>query len=161
MRKLLILLGLTLFWANSSTESKEQYNTQDSIEMSKLDYNVAIKFMDDYIVYNNKLRRTVKLTDWVNNRQDVTLQFKNELQKILLEAQKDSPEFGLGFDPIFDAQDYPDKFEIDKINTDYVTVKGISWSDFKVVMRLKLEGEKCLVAGAGIVNIPEDEQRKK
>jgi len=69
------------------------------------------------------------------------------------------PEIGLGFDPILDAQDYPDKgFEIvhsDSTN-EFVTVRGIDWPEFLLVLRLANHENKWLVDGSGVINIPEN-----
>jgi hypothetical protein len=161
MRKLIVIFGLTLFCYSFAAESRVQKNIQDNIQSTMPDANVAIKFMDDYITYCDEFSRKVELIDWINSRQDVTVQFKKELGRIITEAKRTSPELGLGFDPIFDAQDYPDKFEVDRTDSDYIVVKGADWPDFKVVVRLRFEENKWLVAGAGIVNIPKDKQRKK
>lgn len=69
---------------------------------------------------------------------------------------------GLGFDPIFDAQDYPDKgFKIDKQDSTYVIVKGINWPDFRLSLRLTFEDRQWLVDGAGVINIPTNKRAKR
>jgi len=68
---------------------------------------------------------------------------------------------GLGADPIFDAQDYPSKgFELESIDetTNYLTMKGKDWSEFKLTMKVVEENGKWLVDGCGIVNIPKDKR---
>lgn len=71
---------------------------------------------------------------------------------------------GLGFNPIFDAQDFPEKgFELIDCDTrlGYVTVKGIDWPDFFVVLRVVQQDKKWLVDGAGVVNIPVGKRAKR
>ena len=71
---------------------------------------------------------------------------------------------GLDFDPIFDAQDFPDKgFELvssDK-NSGYITVKGKDWPEFVLVIRIVYLDNKWLVDGSGIINIPESKRAKR
>ncbi len=161
MSKLLLAFGLIFLLNSHSAEPHVLKTTQDNVQITNPDYNIAVAFMNDYITYCNELRREIELIDWISKREDVSEKFKQELEIILTEAKKTSPELGLGFDPIFDAQDFPDKFEIDKTESDYIIVKGSDWPDFTVIMRLKFNGNKWLVTGAGIINIPKDKQRKK
>nr|MBP6315517.1 hypothetical protein [Chitinophagaceae bacterium] len=76
-------------------------------------------------------------------------------------AYKQDPELGLGFDPIFDAQDYPEKgFELVSFDekTNFIVVKGKDWADFKLTLKMVEENEQWLVEGCGIINIPKDKQ---
>ena len=45
--------------------------------------------------------------------------------------------------------------------TNYLTVKGKDWPDFKLTMKMALENGKWVVDGSGIVNIPENEQAER
>ena len=79
-------------------------------------------------------------------------------------AQKKDPELGLGSDPIFDDQDFPEKgFSIVKVDTPsaYVTVAGNDWKDFELVLKVEQENNKWLVDGAGVINIPDDKRAKR
>lgn len=78
-----------------------------------------------------------------------------------LEYKKADPEIGLDADPIFDAQDYPDKgFELETFDskTNYLVVKGKNWTDFKLRIKMVLENDRWLVDGCGIINIPHDKR---
>ena len=99
----------------------------------------------------------LSVEEWVSSSKLTTTRFKTELKKLLAEAYKEDPELGLDADPIFDAQDYPDKgFELDYFdsNTNYVVAKGKDWPDFKLTMKMVLENNNWLVDGCGIINIP-------
>lgn len=124
-------------------------------------YDMAIQFINDYLDFSNDAKSEVGLIDWVSNRNDVTAGFKNKLRFVLAEAEKNDPELGLGFDPILDAQDSPDKFELDKTDSVYLTVKGVNLPEFKLTLKLKLEENKWLVDGAGIINVPENKRVKR
>lgn len=101
------------------------------------------------------------IVKWVSTNDLVTDRFKKELKTMVDEAFKTDPEMGLGFDPIVDGQDFPDEgFELESFDnkTNYLVVKGKKWPDFKVTIKMVLEGNKWLVDGCGVVNIPEDKQ---
>lgn len=74
---------------------------------------------------------------------------------------KEDSELGLGFDPILDAQDNPDEFEIDYTDSVYLIVKGVKWPEFRLTIKLKFETNKWLVDGSGIVNIAENRRIKR
>src|SRR5262249_56507829 len=48
------------------------------------------------------------LVDWVKGRPYFTSGFASALDSTLRKARKADPEVGLGADPIWDAQDYPE-----------------------------------------------------
>lgn len=122
------------------------------------DYQVAVKFMHDYINFLNDRHSEIGLIEWINNRQDVSSDFKAELNRILIEAEKEDPELGLGFDPILDAQDYPEKFEIDKKESEYIVLKAVDWPEFRLTLKIKSEKNKWLIDGSGIINVPKDKR---
>jgi len=107
------------------------------------------------------LKSEIGLIEWVNQRHDVTGEFKNELNRILEEAEKNDPELGLGFDPILDAQDSPNRFKLDKSESEYLIVKGENWTEFRLTLKMKLVDNKWLVDGAGIINVPENRRIKR
>jgi hypothetical protein len=161
LRILIILfLGLTIISCNS-TNSKNEPAELEQTQNTEPNYQVAIQFINDYLDYSNDLKSEIRLIEWVNKRNDVTTEFKNELKRILDEAEKNDPELGLGFDPILDAQDNPNKFEIDKVASEYLVVKGLEWSEFQLTLKLKYDGNKWLVDGSGIINVPENKRIKK
>ncbi|MBT8210274.1 MAG: hypothetical protein KJP14_07080 [Eudoraea sp.] len=139
------------------TDSYEQQNIADP--------KIALNFINEYVgLLNNSFAGKeceMSLEQWLDNRTDVSSDFKNEYHRILKEAALENPGYGLGFDPILDAQDFPDSgFELyGTVSSDgYLTVKGIEWAGFKIRMRLVKEKSTWLVDGSGIINIPESEQ---
>jgi hypothetical protein len=128
---------------------------------------VALKFLNDYIEYCNKGSKNEKATgtwDWLKQQPVLTDNFKAAYKKLEEKAKKDDPEMGLDFDPIFDAQDYPDKgMEILACEgkTGFVTLRGKAWKDFLITVRLVSVNSKWLVDGAGVINIPEEKRPKR
>lgn len=123
---------------------------------------VALNFINGYKQDCDNLNDR-KDTLFVEESPYVTSGFKSELKRIMEEAEKEDPEMGLGFDPIFDAQDYPDQgFEIKSVDekTGYVVVQGKDWKEFLLTMQVVNENGKWLVNGCGIINIPQDKRRK-
>ncbi len=117
----------------------------------------ALRFINEYIENCNKLKKAISIADWVETNQLVTESFKAELSRILAEAYKKDPELGLDFDPIFDAQDYPEKgVRLESIDesSGYLVVQGIGWPQFRLRMKVKHLDGKWLVEGCGVINIP-------
>ncbi|NDV60554.1 hypothetical protein [Bacteroides sp. 519] len=118
----------------------------------------ALIFINGYTENANKLNESLTMIEWVELHKGLTTQsFRLALKKIIDDAYQEDPELGLGFDPVFDAQDYPDKgFEVDSFDeqTNHLTVRGKDWPDFKVTMRVVKENEQWLVDGCGVVNMP-------
>ncbi len=142
--------------------NKTGLNVQTSISTDDCDN--ALKFINGYVDNLNEMNKAIGIIEWVNSNQLVTESFKKELSRILDESYKNDPELGLGFDPIFDAQDYPDSgFEIGSIDTisNYLILKGKDWSQFKIVMKVKYEDTNWLVDGCGIINIPKEKRIEK
>jgi hypothetical protein len=141
-----------------STETQQQTVSQKADKVDN-----ALNFINSYVENFNKADRVV-VTDWVNSNNLTTKDFKTELKNILDEAYKKEPEIGLDFDPILDAQDYPDKgFELESFDekTNYLTVRGIDWLDFKLTMKIIEENGNWLVDGCGIINIPDGKRAKR
>ena len=125
------------------------------------DYDVAIQFINDYIIFLNNSKSEVEVINWLATRNDLSNRFKEQVIEMLTEAYDENPLFGLGFDPIFDAQDHPEKFELESTESEYLVLKGVDWSSFKLTMRLKFENGKWVVDGAGIINMPDDKRIKR
>jgi hypothetical protein len=142
---------------NSSSVNKTE--SAISTNIAKIDN--ALKFINDYVENCSKMNKAINTIDWVNSNHLATENFKSELTRIIYEANKIDPELGLDFDPIFNAQDFPDKgFELEFIDTtsNFLIVKGIDENQFRLTMKVKKENENWLVDGCGIVNIPKDRQ---
>jgi len=157
----ILLIALSTLISCNSTGSKSEAINQKTDQTIAPKYEVALHFINEYLDYSNDRKSEIETIEWVNNRTDVTIGFKIELNKIITEAQKQDPELGLGFDPILDAQDSPNEFEIDKTDSEYLIVKGVKWDDFRLAMKLKHEGDVWLVDGSGIINIPENKKIKR
>ncbi len=135
--------------------------TESTISPRTAKIDSALKFINDYVANCSKMKKAKSTIDWVNSNQLTTENFKSELTRIINEANKIDPELGLDFDPIFDAQDFPDKgFELESIDTtsNFLIFKGKDQNQFRLTMKIKKENEKWLVDGCGIVNIPKDKQ---
>lgn len=157
---ILFFLAFTIV-SCSSTNSNNQAEELKPAQYAEPNYQVAIQFINDYLDYSNDLESEIKLVEWVNGRNDVTNDFKNELKRILEEAKKNEPELGLGFDPIVDAQDHPNEFEIDEVDANYLVVKGINSTKFLLTLKLKYDGNQWLVDGSGIINVPLSKRIKR
>ena len=114
MRILTIILLLTFFSCKKSVSQEKEVTiekTKNQITTEK----IALDFINKYVEYCNDRNSELGLIEWISEQPNVTENFKLELKRIILEAKKQDPELGLGFDPIFDAQDYPDSgFELEK-----------------------------------------------
>ncbi|MDD1616269.1 MAG: hypothetical protein CG439_1403 [Methylococcaceae bacterium NSP1-2] len=130
---------------------------------------VANGFLDDYIkynadVYNQKTQETD--LQWIKRNEKLTDNFKKAYKNLVEQAQKQDPELGLGFDPIFDAQDYPDQgFNIVNCEqqSNLVTLAGKNkeWENFKVVLKVINTKKGWRVDGAGVINIPKNKQASR
>jgi hypothetical protein len=124
---------------------------------------VALMFMNSYKNFLDSLQTRASIDKWVINNSLLTDKFKVSYKNILDDAYKVEPKVGLDFDPIFDAQDYPDKgFKVIKYDSasGYITLGGVDWKEFTVSVKTIFQNNKCLIDGAGIINIPKDKQRK-
>jgi len=159
LRIITIILLLTLFTCKKSI-SQEKEVTIEQTENQNSAEKIALDFINKYVEYCNNRNSEQELIEWISEQKNVTGNFKIELKRIISEAEKKEPELGLGFDPIFDAQDYPDDgFETEKFNkhSELVTVKAKNWSDYKLNIKVERKNEQWLVNGIGIINMSEKE----
>ena len=150
--------------SSSSTENKVESEMKDSVKSSDVNYNVALDFMNNYVDYIMDTIGKISVDDYVKKDELLTQSFKDRYKFVQDSAFKVEPEVGLGFDPIVDGQDFPDKgFKIKSIDkaTGLVTLQGIDWQDFEVVLKVVNENDKSLVNGSGIINIPTNKQSKR
>lgn len=150
------MFTLPLFFGfDSSYSLNDPYNQTDK---ANIQIATGLKFINDYVKNSTSSKHFVEIDKWVESNKLVSEAFKTNFKKLMKEAYKNDPEMGLGFDPIFDAQDFPEKgFELESYDkeTGFMTVKGIEWSDFKVTMKLVKIKDKWLIDGCGVINIPE------
>lgn len=145
---------------SSETEVSETQDTETGNSSSvELDSQVAVDFMNSYIDNWNKMAKAVEMVKWTEASPLATLNLKNALKKMVADAKREDPEMGLGFDPLFDAQDYPDEGVVlasfDK-ETGVALLKGVNWDTYEVAVKLVVENDKVLVDGCGVVNMPKN-----
>jgi hypothetical protein len=136
---------------------KDKIPVQQVVTESENISDVALAFINAYVTNCNKEPDALQVGEWVKSNKLATAGFKAALEKTLAEAYAEDPELGLDADPLFDAQDYPDKgFELASFDskTNYVVVKGKDWPDFKLTLKMAAVGTHWLVDGCGIINVP-------
>lgn len=160
LKYFLPILLLFLFACNFTqhnadyAEKAKQHNAK--VVASEMMISTALSFINDYVKNCNKMKEAVAAVDWVNKSDKVTQEFKTALKKLMDDAYVNDSESGLDADPIFNAQDYPDKgFDLEKIDysAKMVHLKGIEWPDFKLKIRMTKQNNKWLVDGCGMVNL--------
>lgn len=163
MKKILILSIIVFISCGRNENTNKPLETESKQTETKKEINKtenAISFINAYVENCNNIKQALSAVEWANSSNLCTKHFKTEIKNLIDNAD---PEMGLGFDPIFNAQDYPEKgFELDSLNekTNYITVKGKDNSAFKIVMILLEENGKWLVDGCGYINIPDDKRAK-
>lgn len=168
MSQKLLFIPILLVFASCKNEAPKNLHTDEPLivqESSSKEENKeinALLFINNYVENCNKMNQSVSILEWIESKTLTTSRFREELKRIIKESEKEDPEMGLGFDPIFDAQDYPEEgFELDLIGEgDFLTVRGKEWTEFKVVMKLVKEQEEWKIDGCGVINIPKDMQIK-
>ena len=144
-----------------TTEPNVVSSTETQIDKGNAPADIALTFINSWVDNCNKRKESIGIIEWVNSNNLATNRFKTEVKTMIEDAFKIESEYGLGFDPIFDAQDYPDEgFELESFDseTNFVVVKGKNWADFKLTIKMVLENNKWLVDGCGIVNVPNDKR---
>ena len=158
----LVLTTIVLLSCDTNTEVKTSIATSSDKTENTPDFNVALNFINDYVAFSS-VKPTID-TNWITNNSSLTDNFKSKYSNLLDSAYKVDHELGLDFDPIFDAQDFPDKgFEISKFDntTGYITVKGKAWKEFELVLKIVFQDNKWLVDGSGVINIPVDKRANR
>jgi len=118
-------------------------------------YEVALTFLHNYIDYLNDRNQEIGRVEWIKKQTTVTENFKTALTKYI-----ENSEF-LDFDPILDAQDYPEGFQIAETDSEFVIVKGTDWPGFKLTLKLIKVEKEWLVDGSGVINIPKERRIKR
>ena len=159
----LLLAFTTLFFLSCSRQTETDTSsatTENKTEISQ-DANVALNFINDYTAFCSQKDQD---SNWIRNNALLTENFKSTYYHLLDSARKEDPELGLGFDPIFDAQDFPDKgFELSALDksTGFVTLEGKDSPEFILVLKISEQNGKWLVDGSGVINIPADKRAKR
>lgn len=170
MKKFILLLIILSFYTSChskndylSTEDKTEIQQKDSLKEVNIDYNIALDFANNYVDYVLDTLEKVSEENYIKQNELLTDNFKNRYQSIIDSANRVEPEIGLDFDPIINGQDFPDKgFKIKSIDksSGFVTLQGIDWEDFEMVLKVVTDKNKSLVDGAGIINIATNKQEK-
>lgn len=169
MKKVLILLmaiglmscGKTEPQTTSNPDSPEIEVTEAEVpeegtEVSEVDPQTALDFINGYIANILRMAESEDILVWTQNNQDCTQELKDALKKMMDEAD---PEYGLGFDPILDAQDFPEEgFKLLTQNGNIVTVEGIDIPGFTVNLKMAKTEAGWKVNGCGVVNMAENER---
>lgn len=157
MKKIFLLAIIALFVACNSNKETNKNETNTIVDAVAVpDFNVALQFINEYVEHQSNLNENSNTQEWIKNHPLLSDNFKRSYKEINENAIKNDPEIGLGFDPIFNAQDFPDKgFTVAKTDTTSgtVLVKGVDWEDFNVSLKVISENGKSLVDGAGMVRI--------
>lgn len=148
MKIITLLLALSLFCCkqveiNESKNIEKQEIAQISAEKT------ALAFINNYVNYWNENDQEVSLTDWISTQKNATENYKIQVVKLIADADRADLEFDLIEDPIFKAQDYPEKgFELEKSeqNGTLITVKGKGWEDYKLKISMVRENGNWMVA---------------
>ena len=154
MKKILIVISV--IWFSALTNAKNftyEINSREELYVQQ-NKNVALNFINSYVKFLGILPPDrKKINSWIANNKMLTQNFKTAYKKI----------GNVDFDPILDAQDYPENFEIIKFNekTGIVTVKGKNWEDFIVNIKIIKTGNTWFVDGCGVVNIPKNLRAKR
>lgn len=128
------------------------------VVLSEIDFSVALDFINAYTVFCNKEfdgnETGIKTDAWIKDHSLLTDDFKKAYKKLMDSARNEDMVYGLGFDPIFNAQDYPEKgFDLAMIDSTKHLVRAVG-KDFPLIVELRVvntsHGSK--VDAAGIVN---------
>lgn len=172
---LLIIITFSLVILISCNKKAENVNENITRPESKLienktelDTKVALNFINQYCELCNqqfKKETTATIKIWIEKNDLLTESFKKSYNDIIKNAEKEDPELGLDFDPIFDAQDFPENgFELFSIDDkQYLTVNAKNEEGIDFFLKIKVINleNKWLVDGVGIINIPEMKRAKR
>ncbi len=145
--KQIVFLSLLIFISCGSKSKKDESPLWDA------HVSCALTFMNKYIEQSSTQN---DIDEWVQSNDMTTASFRAEYQRIIADGWAKEPEMGLGFDPILNSQDCADKgYELDFVDdkTSCIHLKGKGEDQFKVVVKVIKKGDKCLVDGAGVVNM--------
>ena len=117
---------------------------------------IAADFINSYVENLKKRSESIEIRKWTEASELVTDKFKSTLDSLITAAFELEPEYGLSFDPIINAQDYPDGgFQLLNFDesTGLATVNGIEGPSFQIPVMLVIEDGRTLVDGCGAINI--------
>ena len=167
---LVFTIAILLFSCQEKTEKTSEIpiNTLDpgmsenlSEESSSIDLDpkVGVDFINSYI--KSSIAGEIGILEFTESNPNASENLKRKLEKMLNTAWEDDPEIGLGFDPFFDAQDFPMRVEMANYDakSGYLQLKGIEdWDEYRLTLKLINQNGKTMVDGCGVVNIPQEKQ---
>jgi len=152
---------LILFFLMVSCRESPNPKIKNVKSLSNKDYEVALKFINDY---NKKfLNPHSEALEWLKKNNTITQNLVERYKQMIDSAETADPELGMDFDPIVNAQDSDEQgFEIKKVDSilGYVTVRGKSAPNFEIVLRVIEKNGVTLVDGSGVINIPKSKRPK-
>lgn len=157
----LFFIVVSIAYSSTAIAYKNDNKIKNILKNSENPVNIALEFINSYVKNIEKLNGSKGMYEWVKNNKLVSENFKIELKKIIDQAKRKNPSMGLSFDPILNAQEYPEKgFVLESYDktTHYIIVKGIDWPEFRVPIKMILIDNTWLVDGCGIVNIPKEKR---
>ena len=164
MKKLIILISMSFCiiscTQNPGNKSPETLGESIAGTLTADNLDFALEFVNGYIDFLNTREGAIDLVEWANSNKWVTPEFKKDLSRIIDEANREDPEWGLDYDPILNAQDYPDSgFELVSFDpvSNLIYFQGIDWDDFKLTLKAISVDGVWLVDGCGDVNMPEQD----
>ncbi len=91
---------------------------------------------------------------WVKASPMLTGGYKKQFEKEIIRAREADPEMGLDYDPIFNAQDIPEKgFGVSNLeiigNRATVIVIAVDWPDHPINVALVKSNDQWLINGIG------------
>ena len=102
---------------------------------------IGLKFINEYVYFIENKEPKTSLDEWMTNNPYASKKLKLKIKNLIDQVDRDS-KLGLDYDPILNAQDYPEKgFEILKTENEYIEVKGIDWPDFIIKLKMIKENE--------------------
>lgn len=167
----ILCLAIILYSCQSKTEKTSEVPmtrlepafTDNTLEKDKnlknLDPEVAVNFLNSYI--KSSIDGEIGILEFTESNPNATEDLKSELERMLNKALEKDPIVGLGFDPFFDAQDFPMEVALADFDKEsgYLQLKGLKdWEEYRVTMRLINNNGRTMVDGCGVVNIPKTKQ---
>lgn len=155
----LLLLNIILIFTQTNPINAQPNNIEQNIDQREEAIKSGLAFINSYIKYCNEADTNYNLKNWVESNNVLTQIFKNSFRELIKKAEQIDPEVGLGFDPIFNAQDFPTKnmvFESYDPHGQFLKVKALDWDNFSVLIKLIQQDGFWFIDGAGVINIPKD-----
>ena len=152
---LCILILLNFACSNNKIEDSEIFNLPIAEENHGPAEVATLEFVNEYVKYSNDSKYDHDILEWCKYNSNISTDFFSSLKSILNNPNLDE---SIDFDPIFDAQDYPEEgFEIkDSLHGNYLTIRGKDWNEFELKVKVLKGADKWLIDGIGAINMDND-----